>query len=101
MKKLMTRYLLLLLIVVSGIGAASQSIAHHNHQPTLILLTDQRFNPAVQRLLAMQELKALSIGDAQVIYVIPTPQNPMLEEVQIRYLEELIDKLKSNEPSDD
>lgn len=101
MKTFMLRYFLILLAFTSCSGMISKAAAVHDLSPALIVLADQRFNPVVQRLLAREELKALPIGDTGVIFVIPVYEDPLLEEMQIRYLKELLDQLKTNEPSDD
>lgn len=101
MKPIMIRYLFILLTFVCCAGLIPKSSAIEDLPPALIILADQRFNPVVQRLLAREELKALPIGDARVIFVIPVYEDPMLEEMQIRYLKELIDQLETSEPSAD
>lgn len=102
MKSLSWRYLIpiIALLFCTGVISRPVSLADRPH-PTLILLSQERFNPAVQRLLAQQELKALPIGDSGVIFVIPMYQDPLLEEMQIRYLEQLIDEMEIDQPTAD
>ena len=66
--------------------------------PGFVVNAEYRFDPAVQRLMAERSLKALPLGDGQLYYVYPTNIDPRLEEMQIRYLEGLLEKRGSDEP---
>ena len=101
MKRSITRSILVLIIFIGCSGMVSKPVFRGSQQPALIVLAEQRFNPTVQRLMALEDIKALPIGNTGMFFVIPVQQDPMLEELQIRYLEELIKKLEVNEPSGD
>ena len=82
-------------------GAVAQPV-----HPGLIVLAEYRFDPLVQRLMAERSLKALPLKDGQLFYLYPVGQDPRLEEMQIPYLEVLLDKKSSaetaaGEPSDE
>ena len=64
-----------------------------------VILAEQRFDPWVQRLMAERSLKAMPLRDGRLYYFYPTQGDPYLEEMQIRYLEELLEKQKNNEPT--
>jgi hypothetical protein len=57
-----------------------------------------RFDPMIQRLMAEQSLKALPLRGGQLFYIVPVSVDPRLEEMQIRYLEMLLDH-QADEPS--
>ena len=56
------------------------------------MLAQHRFDPTVQRWLADQSLKALPIRGGQLFYIIPVDTNPMQEQFQIRYIEEMLNR---------
>jgi len=60
--------------------------------PGFVIHPDQRFDPYVQRLLARAELRAMPIGSSGLLYLVPVTEDPYRQELQIRYLEQLIDK---------
>ena len=64
----------------------------------LVVMGPQRFDATIQRLLAREELKLLPIGNSQLFLIIPQSQDALVEEMQIRYLEDLISRLQKNEP---
>ena len=68
--------------------------------PGFVLLAEQRFDPAVQRYLAEQSLRALPLYNGQLFYIYPTSiADPYVEEMQIRYLQALLDeRARSDEP---
>ena len=63
-----------------------------------VVLAEQRFDPWVQRLMAENSLRAMPLKDGRLYYFYPIDSNPYLEEMQIRYLEELLEKQKKSEP---
>ncbi len=65
-----------------------------------IVLAEQRYDPAVQRFMAEQSLRALPLQDGKLYYVFPTHvSNTHIEQMQIRYLETLLEKDRgSDEP---
>lgn len=64
-----------------------------------LLRPEDRFDPFVQRLLAEQSLKALPLKGGRLFYIVPVQVDPRLEEMQIRYLELLIDQQDLEPPS--
>lgn len=66
--------------------------------PGFIVLAEHRFDPAVQRLIAERSLKALPLRDGQLLYLYPIGIEPQIEEVQIRYVEVLLEKRAAHEP---
>lgn len=80
-------------------GAVARPLIHDGpiHAPAFIMLSEDRFDPAIQRLLASQELKVLPIENSQMFLIVPDRQDPLLEEMQIRYLEHLIDKIETGD----
>lgn len=69
-------------------------------QPGIIVLAENRFDPAIQRLIAEYSLRSLPLRRGQLYYVYPPGINPHIEEMQIRYLELLLEKraAKDSEP---
>lgn len=68
---------------------ASAAIAWH---PGFVIRAEDRFDPAIQRLMAEYSLKSLPLERGQLYYLYPIGITPRLEGVQIRYLESLLDK---------
>jgi len=62
----------------------------HFLRPGIVVLAEQRFDPAVQRWLAQGALRALPLDGGRLYYIVPADRDPRLEEMQIRYLEELL-----------
>ena len=60
--------------------------------PGFVIRPEQRFDPYVQRLLARAELRAMPIGSSGLLYLVPVTEDASLQEMQIRYLERLIDE---------
>ncbi|MCZ6711346.1 MAG: hypothetical protein O7B25_13380 [Gammaproteobacteria bacterium] len=60
--------------------------------PGFVVLAQHRFDPMIQRWLAEQSLKALPIRNGQLFYIIPIDTNPMQEQFQIRYIEEMLSR---------
>ena len=68
---------------------ASAAIAWH---PGFVIRAEDRFDPAIQRLMAEYSLQSLPLERGQLYYLYPIGVTPRLEGVQIRYLESLLDK---------
>lgn len=60
--------------------------------PGFVVLAQHRFDPMVQRWLAEESLKALPIHNGQLFYIIPVDTNPLQEQMQIRYIEEMLSR---------
>jgi hypothetical protein len=61
--------------------------------PGFIVLAEQRYDPAVQRFMAEQSLRALPLKNGQLFYVYPiNTSNAYIEQMQIRYLEVMLEK---------
>ena len=91
-----TVFLLTLLIVTAGAGLraeaiplAGASVAVH---PGFVIRAEDRFDPAIQRLMAEYSLKSLPLERGQLYYLYPIGVTPRIEGLQIRYLESLLDK---------
>lgn len=88
-----TRFMLAALIcsLLSGLPAAAQR--PYQHPPGgLLILAEQRFDPAVQRLLAAQDLAAMPLENGRLFIIVPTRDRAILEQAQIRSLERLLAK---------
>ena len=84
----------------SALAAAAASAGGPVWQPGFIVLAENRFDPAIQRLIAEHSLRSLPLRRGQLYYVYPPGINPHIEEMQIRYLELLLEKRaeKDSEP---
>lgn len=71
---------------------ASAAIAWH---PGFVVRAEDRFDPAVQRLMAEYSLRSLPLERGQLYYLYPIGVTPRLEGMQIRYLESLLEKQAS------
>ena len=80
--------------------AETNPLLFSGHLPGFVLLAEQRFDPAVQRYLAEQSLRALPLRDGQLFYIYPTSvADPYVEQMQIRYIQALLDeRAQENEP---
>lgn len=79
--------------VPTGALPAPNGIAGHwQLSQGFIVRADDRFDPFIQRLLAEESLKALPLRGGQLFYIVPVNVDPGLEEMQIRYLELLLDR---------
>ncbi|MCB1685694.1 MAG: hypothetical protein R3E82_13775 [Pseudomonadales bacterium] len=86
---------MLLIGLSTGVAAPGHShdeIFASTDYPGLIVLAEYRFDPLVQRIMAERALKALPLRNGQLFYLYPIGADPRLEEMQIRYLEVLLDK---------
>ncbi|MEM8766593.1 MAG: hypothetical protein AAGE43_04065 [Pseudomonadota bacterium] len=90
--------LLLFALLVASAGAglraeaiplAGASVAVH---PGFVIRAQDRFDPAIQRLMAEHSLRSLPLQYGQLYYLYPIGVTPRLEGLQIRYLESLLDK---------
>lgn len=75
-----------------ALPAPSGFASHWQLSQGFIVRADDRFDPFIQRLLAEQSLKALPLRGGQLFYIVPVNVDPQLEEMQIRYLELLLDR---------
>ena len=66
----------------------------------IVVVAEHRFDAGVQRFLAERELKALPIHGGRLFYIVPAIDNPLMEQMQIRYIEQLLDKKRRLEPSE-
>ena len=103
--KILTQYLsiaTLLLCVQTSVAQTQQPSQLQLSQQVsgggFVVLAEHRFDPWVQRMIAEQSLKAMPLLDGRLYYFFPMQSNPYLEEMQIRYLEELLAKQKNDEP---
>lgn len=90
MKLLSIGCLLTLWLVCADAGA---SLPHHDGRldhTAFIYRPEARFDPLIQRLLAEDVLRTMPRGDGDVFYVVPEGGTKLLEEMQLRYLEELL-----------
>ncbi len=60
--------------------------------PGFVIRAEDRFDPAIQRLMAEYSLRSLPLERGQLYYLYPLGVTPRLEGMQIRYLEVLLDK---------
>ncbi|MGE0621589.1 MAG: hypothetical protein AB7I04_02025 [Pseudomonadales bacterium] len=79
-------------LVFAAVLAALAPFAAGAAHPGFIITADDRFDPAIQRLMAELELAALPLERGQFYYLYPIGITPRLEGAQIRYLEHLLDK---------
>ena len=90
------RGLLAALVVCGALAYAGfPSSSHHHpvhyaHPAGFVVLAEHRFDPAVQRLMAEQNLKALPIYGGALFYIVPEPSNAAAEAMQIQYMESLL-----------
>lgn len=88
-----TRLTLAVLVstLLFGLPAAAQR--PYNQPPGgLLILAEQRFDPAVQRLLAAQDLAAMPLENGRLFIIVPNRDRAYLEQAQIRSLERLLAK---------
>ena len=103
--KLRTRLIVGGLACVMAAAASTSSSANHvlavpvphagfqpGSVPGFVVLAQHRFDPMIQRWLAEQSLKALPIRNGKLFYIIPIDTNPMQEQFQIRYIEEMLNR---------
>lgn len=87
-------------IAIAGLqtGSAAAQSSPIWHTGFVIRVAD-RFDPAIQQLMAEHSLRLLPLERGQLYYVYPIGTTPRLEGVQIRYLEALLDKRSAEEPA--
>lgn len=103
--KLKTRFIIGGVACVMAMALSAPASANHGmaipapyagfqpgYVPGFVVLAQHRFDPMIQRWLAEQSLKALPIRDGQLFYIIPVDTNPMQEQFQIRYIEEMLNR---------
>jgi len=78
--------------MIGSAAAASPASAAIAWHPGFVIRAEDRFDPAVQRLMAEYSLRSLPLERGQLYYLYPIGVTPRLEGVQIRYLESLLDK---------
>ena len=69
-------------------------------QPGFIILAEDRFDPAIQRLMAEHSLRSLPLDRGRLYYLYPPGVTPRLEGLQIRYLETLLEKRAAREETE-
>ena len=80
-------------LIAATSGALANPFIYPQGLPGFVVLAEQRFDPAVQRFMAEQSLRAMPLKDGQLYYVYPVnTSNAYIEQMQIRYLEVLLDK---------
>jgi hypothetical protein len=92
------KQLMVVALVALAAGHAHATHPTQQQNPSFFVLAEHRFDPAIQRFMAERSLKSLPLASGQIYYVYPSNIDPQLEEIQIRYLEQLIDKNKKVEP---
>lgn len=68
-------------------------------QPGFVIRAEDRFDPAIQRLMAEYSLRSLPLERGQLYYLYPMGFTPRQEGMQIRYLETLLDKKADRDAS--
>ena len=96
--KTFNRLLLTVLLAGTSVADASHGVLPPVPLAGFLVLAEHRFDPAIQRLMAERSLRALPLRDGQLYYVYPIDIDPRLEEMQIRYLEVLLNKRQPDEP---
>ncbi len=86
------------LFIIALIVASCSTQAHPPVHYGIVVVAEHRFDPAVQRYMAERELKALPISGGRLFYIVPVVNDPFVEQMQIRYIEELLDKQQRVEP---
>jgi hypothetical protein len=81
-------------IAAAQTGSVSAAVpAYQIWNPGFVIRAEDRFDPAIQRLMAEHSLRLLPLERGQLYYVYPIGMTPpRLEGMQIRYLETLLDK---------
>ncbi len=86
------------LFIIALIVASCSIQAHPPVHYGIVVVAEHRFDPAVQRYIAQRELKALPIRGGRLFYIVPAIGDPLIEQMQIRYIEQLLDKQRQVEP---
>lgn len=93
---------ILVVLSVGGAIDAGASLPHRDgglNHTALVFRTEARFDPLIQRLLAEDVLRAMPKSGGDVFYVVPQGGTQLLEEMQLRYLEELLRRYGEAGPS--
>jgi hypothetical protein len=106
--KLFTRILLAIFILASGLASLTTRAASSTSvstvppiwHPGFVIRAEDRFDPAIQRLMAAHSLRLLPLERGQLYYVYPIGIAPRLEGMQIRYLETLLEKQAAREAAE-
>ncbi len=81
-------------------GSSANPFVYPGSFPGFIVLAEQRYDPAIQRLMAEQSLRAMPLRNGQLYYVYPVEASTAyIEQMQIRYLEALLDKKARSAPA--
>ena len=86
------------LFIIALIVASCSIQAHQPVHYGIVVVAEHRFDPAVQRYIAQRALKALPIRGGRLFYIVPAIGDPLIEQMQIRYIEQLLDKQRQVEP---
>jgi len=87
--------------LVAAVPVAAQPLFYNGELNGIIVPAAQRFDPAMQRFMAEQSLRALPLRDGQLFYVYPIDTaSAYSEQLQIRYLETLLKDASSEKTSD-
>ncbi len=86
------------LFIIALIVASCSIQAHPPVHYGIVVVAEHRFDPAVQRYIAQRALKALPIRGGRLFYIVPAIGDPLIEQMQIRYIEQLLDKQRQVEP---
>ena len=100
MNKTLTSFLVVATIFLVGdFGWADQRTVRYPDQITgMVIHADLRFDPAIQRYMAEQSLRALPLLDGRLYYIVPVAHsNAYLEGMQIQYLEGLLRRRQAEE----
>ncbi|MCR9276711.1 MAG: hypothetical protein NXH85_01960 [Pseudomonadaceae bacterium] len=88
-----TRFMLSILVCALSVGLPASAQKHYAKPAGgLLILAEQRFDPAVQRLLATEDLAAMPLANGRLFIIVPTRDRAVLEQAQIRSLERLLAK---------
>ncbi len=85
------------LLLLAALQLALAGGAASGIHPGIIIRAEDRFDPAIQRLMAERSLRLLPLRRGQLYYLYPIGEVPRFEGVQIRYLEQLLDKQAQRE----
>lgn len=88
---------LLFAAAIASLQSSTFAAASAIWQPGFIIRAADRFDPAIQRLMAEHSLRSLPLERGQLYYLYPIGMTPRLEGMQIRYLETLLDKRAFND----
>ena len=88
-------------LLLTAAASSAKPLLYPGAFPGFIVLAEQRYDPAIQRLMAEQSLRAMPLHNGQLYYVYPVEASTAyIEQMQIRYLEALLDKKANAEAAD-